>query len=207
MSKNIKIIIDSNVEKGEAMPKIIDYAMMQKTIIQNAFQVFLEKGYYQTKLSDIAQRSHMKRTTFYSYFKNKDAVFEETLLYLIDVIDEALQTCLHSKSTLSIEDAKKLHSIIEQRIGFKNLFRIFMELWLMVTRGEFTLSRDAQGKIKSYINSFSPYIGALKVMIKTGDLNQLELLHYSFLLALPKKFIFPDQATSDPLMPFLALYD
>lgn len=189
------------------MPKIIDYAKMKKTIIQNAFQVFLEKGYYQTKLSDIAQRSQMKRTTFYSYFKNKDAVFEETLLYIIDVINEALQACSHSKSMLSVEEAKKLHSIIETRIGFKNLFRIFMEFWLMVTRGEFALSQTAQEKIKSYISSFSPYIKELKTMLKTGGLNQLELLHYSFLIALPEKLIFPDQATSDPLMPYLALYD
>lgn len=189
------------------MPKIIDFAKMQKEIVQNAFQVFVEKGYYQTKLSDIAQRSNMKRTTFYSYFKNKDAVFEETILYLIEVMNETVLACTDSRSLLSIEQAKKIHQTIDQKIGFKKLFRIFMEFWLMVTRGEFTLSPAAQIKIQSHIEGLAPYAKGIKRIVKNGGLSQLESLHYSFMLSFPEKFIFPEKAANDPLFPHLALYN
>jgi AcrR family transcriptional regulator len=194
-------------EKGGNMPKIINFAKVQKELIQNAFQVFVEKGYYQTKLSDIAQRSNLKRTTFYSYFKNKDAVFEETLLYLIAIINETILDSSDSRSILSVEQAKVIHQSIEQKIGFKKLFRIFMEFWLMVTRGEFTLSPEAHKKIQTTIEGLRPYIKGIKNIVKNGGLSQIESLHYSFMLALPEKIISPEKIASDPVFPHLALYD
>lgn len=198
---------DSVIKQGGAMPKVIDFAKMQNKLVQNAFQVFVEKGYYQTKLSDIAQRSNMKRTTFYSYFKNKDAVFEETLLYLINIMNETILVCSDSKSIRSVEQAKMIHDSIEQKIGFKKLIRIFMEYWLMMTRGEFTLSPVAQKNIQTILEGLAPYAEGIKKFVKNGGLSQIESLHYSFLLDFPKKFISPEKDASDPIFPHLALYD
>ncbi len=189
------------------MPKIIDFAKTQKNIIQNAFQLFIEKGYSQTKLSDIAQRSNMKRTTFYSYFKNKDALYEETILYLIELINETILSGFDPKKTLSTKQAEEIHQRIEQKIGFKELFRIFMEFWLMATRGEFTLSPSAKRKIQSYLENVAPYAAGIKKIAKNNGLSQAERLHYSLLLAFPEKFVFPEKSGTDPLFPQLALTD
>lgn len=189
------------------MPKVIDFAKVQKELIQNAFQVFVEKGYYQTKLSDIAQRSNLKRTSFYSYFKNKDALYEETILYLIELINETILSGFDPKKTLSAKQANAIHQRIEQKIGFRKLFQIFMEFLLMATRGEVTLSSSAKQKIQSYLENMAPYTAGIKQIAKSEGLSQAERLHYSLLLAFPEKFILPEKSGTDPLFPQLALTD
>ncbi len=45
-------------------------------IRKSAFEVFSHKGYRETKIADIAQKSGVSPATIYKYFKNKKAIFE-----------------------------------------------------------------------------------------------------------------------------------
>jgi AcrR family transcriptional regulator len=48
---------------------------LHKSILDAAREVFLEKGYDQTSIRNIAQKIEYSPTTIYLYFKDKDAIF------------------------------------------------------------------------------------------------------------------------------------
>ena len=49
-------------------------------ILEAAYSTFLEKGYQQTTMMDIAEKANMKRTTLYDYYQSK----EEIVILLLD---------------------------------------------------------------------------------------------------------------------------
>jgi AcrR family transcriptional regulator len=65
------------------------YPDKKELLMEAATQVFSEKGYWQTKISDIVKQANLAQGTFYLYFKNKESLFKEILLSLHqDFIDE-----------------------------------------------------------------------------------------------------------------------
>ncbi|MBF0099435.1 MAG: TetR/AcrR family transcriptional regulator [Desulfobacterales bacterium] len=90
-------------------------------ILSAALDVFAEKGYHSTKISDIAEKLNMGHGTFYRYFKNKLDIFSS-------VIDEII---IGIKEALGDEDPERSNTIEEyqeqiQRIGDR-LFDFFMK--------------------------------------------------------------------------------
>jgi TetR/AcrR family fatty acid metabolism transcriptional regulator len=71
--------------KGEAMPRRgpKDGAEKRNRILRAAIQIFSKKGFYNSKVSEIARASGVADGTIYLYFKNKDdlliSLFEEKM--------------------------------------------------------------------------------------------------------------------------------
>ena len=55
----------------------MDKAERRQTILNRARDVFARRGYHETKIEDIVAAAGIARGTFYLYFKDKRAVFEE----------------------------------------------------------------------------------------------------------------------------------
>ncbi len=55
------------------------YQKRRNEILSAAFDVFAEKGYHITKISDIAKRLDMGHGTFYRYFRNKLDIFSSVI--------------------------------------------------------------------------------------------------------------------------------
>jgi len=79
-----------------------------------ARQVFSERGYHSASISDIIAAAGIARGTFYLYFVNKRAIFDELL-------DELLQQL--NRSVVRIQVADGAPSPIEQMRG--NVHRVF----------------------------------------------------------------------------------
>lgn len=64
----------------------------KQKILDTAYRIFCEKGYYKTTSIEISKEANVSIGCFYSYFKDKDAVFWEILnLYdknFMKIIDE-----------------------------------------------------------------------------------------------------------------------
>ncbi len=58
----------------------------KERLLQAAKELFAKKGYYETKVSDIVEKSNVAQGTFYIYFKSKEEIF----LHLIKVLHEDL---------------------------------------------------------------------------------------------------------------------
>ncbi len=66
-----------------------------KKILAAAVEVFSEKGFYNSRVSEIAQRANVADGTIYLYFKNKDdiliSLFEEEFGKIVDDMREELE--------------------------------------------------------------------------------------------------------------------
>ena len=60
-------------------------------LLQSAREVFAEKGYHRTSVSDIIERSDVARGTFYLYFSGKRDVFD----CILDIRLKQLQGLIH----------------------------------------------------------------------------------------------------------------
>ena len=64
-------------------------------IIQAATKVFAEKGFYHSKVSDVAKEAQVADGTIYLYFKNKDdlliSIFEESMDIFIEAVLKSME--------------------------------------------------------------------------------------------------------------------
>lgn len=76
---------------------------VKNRIVTAAWQLFYEKGYNDTTVDEIIERSHTSKGSFYYYFKSKD----ELLNSLSDILDEYYEE-LEEKMDPSMDSYSKL---------------------------------------------------------------------------------------------------
>lgn len=60
----------------------------RRAVLDTALRVFSDKGYHDTRISDIIEAAGIARGTFYIYFDSKNAIFHELLDLLLEQIRE-----------------------------------------------------------------------------------------------------------------------
>ncbi|WP_160849296.1 TetR/AcrR family transcriptional regulator [Pontibacillus yanchengensis] len=105
--------------------------MSKDTILQSALYLFSRKGYEGTSLSELADRSGMRKASIYSHFKNKEAVFWA-------VIDRAFEEETEKLSSLLTETAEesfqeRLNRIIDLHVDFYKQNDEKANLWRRMT--------------------------------------------------------------------------
>ena len=93
------------------MPKIVDVQKKKQEIYRSATQVFLDKGYNNTTLLDIAKLCKMGRSTIYQYFKNKEEIFYEVSISFFSELVSNLDSIMLEESMSSTEKIKKMLSV------------------------------------------------------------------------------------------------
>ena len=93
------------------MPKIVDVQEKKQEIYRSATQVFLDKGYNNTTLLDIAKLCKMGRSAIYQYFKNKEEIFYEVSISFFSELVSNLDSIMLEESMSSTEKIKKMLSV------------------------------------------------------------------------------------------------
>ena len=93
------------------MPKIVDVQEKKQERNSSATQVFLDKGYNNTTLLDIAKLCKMGRSTIYQYFKNKEEIFYEVSISFFSELVSNLDSIMLEESMSSTEKIKKMLSV------------------------------------------------------------------------------------------------
>ncbi len=93
------------------MPKIVDVQEKKQEIYRSATQVFLDKGYNNTTLLDIAKLCKMGRSTIYQYFKNKEEIFYEVSISFFSELVSNLDSIMLEEGMSSTEKIKKMLSV------------------------------------------------------------------------------------------------
>ncbi|MGB9730426.1 MULTISPECIES: TetR/AcrR family transcriptional regulator [Calditerrivibrio] len=100
------------------------YPDKKKLLMEAAVEVFSEKGFWQTKISDIVKKADLAQGTFYNYFKNKESIFKEILLKLhqefMDEIEEMFEHNTHNVCD------KFVSKMIDSFICKKKIIKIFL---------------------------------------------------------------------------------
>jgi AcrR family transcriptional regulator len=93
----------------------------RKDILLMAGKVFAEHGYYNARISDIAEELEIGHGTIYRYFRNKQDIFSQLLDFIISGISEIVE---HEDSST----ATTIHEYYQQieRIGWE-IFQFFAE--------------------------------------------------------------------------------
>ncbi|TMK98872.1 MAG: TetR/AcrR family transcriptional regulator [Actinobacteria bacterium] len=63
----------------------------RREIVEIALELFRERGYDQTRVSDIAERAVISEATFFNYFPSKDLVLDELALAQVELFSETLR--------------------------------------------------------------------------------------------------------------------
>lgn len=84
------------------MPKVLPEYKKQATekILQAAKTVFAEKGYYEARMEDIAERVGVSKRTLYLYFKNKEELFEAICARAPQSMQRSLELALNTNDVM-----------------------------------------------------------------------------------------------------------
>ncbi|HAU35671.1 MAG TPA: TetR/AcrR family transcriptional regulator, partial [Lysinibacillus sp.] len=89
----------------------------KQLLLEKAIELFSDKGYHHTKISDIVKAANLTQPTFYLYFKSKDALYNDLNIQFQNGFFEVM----NSKSSDSVANGLEAFiSILEQKL--KNLF-------------------------------------------------------------------------------------
>lgn len=80
-------------------------------IIASAADVFYEKGFARTSISDICKSANCSRTTLYSHFENKENVY-------LAVINNSFENFLHYFTNLNVDSTTGLNQMLDYAQGY-----------------------------------------------------------------------------------------
>lgn len=61
-----------------------NYKEKEILIFESAWDLLLEKGYYETKISEIAKNAGIGKGTIYEYFKSKEDMVQDLIVYFVE---------------------------------------------------------------------------------------------------------------------------
>ncbi|HHU63875.1 MAG TPA: TetR/AcrR family transcriptional regulator [Clostridiales bacterium] len=150
------------------MPKIVDHEKKKEVILEKALIVFVEKGYYNTRLSDIADECGMGRTTLYQYFKNKDEIFHLAVKHVFEVLENEYRRIIYDPQLTVLEKIKRIiTNIVLKCINEKSIMVLLIDLWLILKRESNELLDSVNKRIENLRNVLS---GLLEQGIKAKEI-------------------------------------
>lgn len=89
----------------------------QDRILDAAIDVFVARGYADTRMDEVAEKAGVAKGTVYLHFANKDALFEAAIENALAPIREALEF-MDGKTHQEPVEAKTLHRFYQKISGF-----------------------------------------------------------------------------------------
>jgi AcrR family transcriptional regulator len=162
-------------------------------IFHKVVNIFLEKGFQETSMREIAESAGIGKSTLYDYFKTKDDIlvyyFEDQLG---DLTEAAQKIAMQNKSA-----DRRLREVVKMHLEFlqanKNLF---MNLSLEAQR----LRLESQGRIQEKRHTYQDLIRALiDEGIREGSFRKVNsLLAARILITAMAPVIFTARPTTQP---------
>lgn len=140
----------------------------KEEIIQKAFEQFVNFGYHETSISDLAKACGIKNALFYYYFTNKEDLMAEVLKFTKESIVNKFNKLIEDQSISAKEKLEKTTQYIEKVFSkypggcimanttlgtafletrFAEIIKQFFDIWIEVLTKLF-LSKYQQEKAK-----------------------------------------------------------
>ncbi|ACO03984.1 MAG TPA: TetR/AcrR family transcriptional regulator [Persephonella sp.] len=102
----------------------------KERLINSAVKIFSEKGYFNTKVSDIVKDAGVAQGTFYLYFKSKEEIFLSIVEYIVDQINGTIEKFIssdHNAETKVINFGREIFTVLYsyREIAYIYLFQLF----------------------------------------------------------------------------------
>lgn len=96
-------------------------------ILDNAAELFSERGYTATSMADIASTADISKAAIYHYFENKEALFTELLSSVFRDMD-AVIACLGTKVLTNEQKVNLIRSLALVFLDHRNVIRLLRNL-------------------------------------------------------------------------------
>lgn len=111
-----------------ARPKSFDYEDRQRAILKNAAILFAKKGYSETLLDDIAEKSGLKKSTLYHYHRSKHAILYGLITWKIEDLAWKVEAATEAVGSAD----KQLQALVSTLI--KEYIRVPEEITVLLTQ-------------------------------------------------------------------------
>jgi len=139
----------------------------KKGIIAAALKLFSEKGFYITTIPDIADKVGMSVGNFYNYFKSKDILAKELVLY----ISEYLGSQIREINERDITTEQKIYEIVSMYFSVAEEKPEMIEYFLRV----YLSNREVFGEGCEGMICVSPFVTEMMMFfndgVESGDLH------------------------------------
>tara|TARA_Y100001970_G_scaffold185591_1_gene225714 strand:- start:7161 stop:7745 length:585 start_codon:yes stop_codon:yes gene_type:complete len=143
----------------------------RKIILDTALQIFVKKGYSDTRMDDIVQMSGVSKGAIYHYYKSKKDLF----LDLIDFWESFYFPNIFDKKYKNKTASGKLREIVKDIVlTFKKKKYVFLaelEIWSLSNHDEAVRDRTK----KLYANLIKLFSDIIKDGIEKGEFKQLNV--------------------------------
>ncbi len=197
---------------GSSPPRrfAVDKNERRQKLLQHAREVFAKRGYHATKIEDIVVAAGVARGTFYLYFEDKRAVFEE-------IVDRTLAKL--AMAILRVDPHDPSRSVADQvRENIRRVVRILLEdraTTKILLTGALGVDEAFDRKVHSFTDEIAKLLmesladGQALGLVVRGDvtllacmtLGALKELLYQVVL---RELALPEEAVVEALFAFLS---
>jgi AcrR family transcriptional regulator len=166
------------VETNKTNRRAREYLVHRKEILLAAEKVFATKGFFTTKMTDIAYKAEFGTGTLYKYFKSKEDLYFTLIDEKMEEINQLVKAVFSQKTT----SIKKIEKVMRLLFEFIERNRDFFSIYISErNRFEWTIKDDLgkaiYKKMVAYIKLLSE---VLKQGVKEGEfksMSPLDLAH------------------------------
>jgi len=166
------------VETNKTNRRAREYLAHREEILLAAEKVFADKGFFTTKMTDIANKAEFGTGTLYKYFKSKEDLYFTLIDEKMEEFNQLVKAVFSQKTT-SIKKIEKVLRLLSEFIERnRDFFRIYIS---EMNRFEWTIKDDLgkaiYKKMVAYIKILSE---VLKQGVKEGEfksMSPLDLAH------------------------------
>ena len=166
------------METNKTNRRTREYLAHREEILLAAEKVFADKGFFTTKMTDIANKAEFGTGTLYKYFKSKEDLYFTLIDEKMEEFNQLVKAVFSQKTT-SIKKIEKVLRLLSEFIERnRDFFRIYIS---EMNRFEWTIKDDLgkaiYKKMVAYIKILSE---VLKQGVKEGEfksMSPLDLAH------------------------------
>lgn len=166
------------METNKTNRRAREYLAHREEILLAAEKVFADKGFFTTKMTDIANKAEFGTGTLYKYFKSKEDLYFTLIDEKMEEFNQLVKAVFSQKTT-SIKKIEKVLRLLSEFIERnRDFFRIYIS---EMNRFEWTI-KDELGK--AIYKKMVAYIKILSEVLKQGvkegefkSMSPLDLAH------------------------------
>ncbi|MFD3447278.1 TetR/AcrR family transcriptional regulator [Microbacteriaceae bacterium 4G12] len=166
----------------------------KRAIIEAATKSFAAFGYKATTMEQVAKLANVGKGTIYTFFKNKEELFDEIISYLICEMRDAAEEALHPELPFFENVHRGIYSILKFRQEHQLTIKLFQEEREFGTPAVQEVMKKMDSAIISFIKS------KLEIAIEKGYIRECDPEITSFvMLKLYIALIFDWEKNHEPL--------
>lgn len=134
----------------------------RRLIIDKARELFSQKGYHRTKISDITEPLKMGKGTFYLYFPNKRELF-------FSVIDDVIEHLVRETGAAIVDEEDVTRRLEIRVVNFIRTYRNAQQMIHLLRGQAVSEDQEPEDKVKEiYQKLIDPVAGELKNGVEQG---------------------------------------